>query len=375
MTGSFVNIDLRTAPPPVLGDLPWGYVENRIAALARDPQWIFVYWEILDDAIEKARAQAKDPHAGCALRVYDTTYRDFDGLNAHHYWDLRVDRSSKGHYLHTGRPGATFHVDIGVLSGGGLFAPIARSNACETPRDSASPDGTVEWSTVYRSGPAPAYRHRHVPKPGSPAPPPPAEIDRVFESFAAEGWKRREWIEEADGGRVVRRIRWTGPFTVERFPIAPAGTYKTLEVLFQGERRSVRSVEGGETSSWGPWTVVLEGVGAQGERRTVHQWMVRHRWTGGGGSERIDTPAVLSRVAGGERVRSLVQGSETRLERESWGSEWLQLGASEWRWIGGSETLLAGASELLQLGASEVARLGSSDVWFLGASENHGSRT
>ena len=128
--------------------------------------------------------------------------------------------------------------------------------------------------------------------------------------------------------------------------------------------------EQGERFVYGPWRVVLEVVGSGGERRTIQQWSVRHRWTTEGGQVRVETPAILTRILGGERVTIEKSGSEERLSRESWGSETLQQGASEWRWLGASETLMAGASETQQAGASEVFYLGSSEVLLMGSSES-----
>ena len=68
--------DLKAAPPPALGDIPWGYGDNRITVLARDPNWVLAYWEVTDQALDQARSRLGDPHAQCALRVYDTTHRD-----------------------------------------------------------------------------------------------------------------------------------------------------------------------------------------------------------------------------------------------------------------------------------------------------------
>jgi hypothetical protein len=379
--------DLRPAPAPALGDIPWAYGDNRVTAMARDPHWAFAYWEVSDEAIAAARGRTTDPAAGLALRVYDTTNRLFNGLNAHHHFDLGVDRATTSFYIRIGRPGSTLHVDIGVRASDGSFAPIARSGAVGMPRDSVSPDGRAEWSTVLRSGAGYSYRHRFVAPPPSPAlpsgapdSPGPAEFERVFQHLAGEGWTRAEWTETLMDGRVVRWIRWSGPFVPEQFPLTPliaSAPYKHVEVLFQGERRVVR-FESGERTVYGPWRIVLEAVGPRGERRTIHQWAVRHRWTTEEGAIRVETPAILTRILGGRRFTAAQSGSESRLAREAWGSEFLQAGASEWRWIGASETLAAGSSETLQLGGTETLFLGSSEVslqagselrW--GASERH----
>jgi len=378
--------DLRPAPAPEAGNIPWGYGDVRIIGMARDPHWACAYWEVTDEAILAARQKLGDLQAGLSLRVYDTTHREFNGLNAHLHWDLGIDRGTTVIHFKVGRPGCTIHVDVGVRDFHGGFQPIARTGAVEMPRDSMSPDTRVEATTVFRSGPAYTYRHRYTPPPPSAAPPPPppfadqypVESEQIFRHLAGDGWTRSEWIESLMDGRVVRWIRWSGPIAIEHLPFLQktGTTYRSIEVLFQGERRVLR-METGEKIVFGPWRVTLAAVGPKGERKTVEQWMIRRRWTTGEGLIRVETPAVLVRILGGARVSVVPSGSESRLAQEAWGSEVLQQGASEWRWIGASEnmaqgsseTIQAGASELFYLGASEVLRQGSSETIQAGASE------
>ncbi|HLY74221.1 MAG TPA: DUF4912 domain-containing protein, partial [Planctomycetota bacterium] len=376
--------DLKPAPRPVLGNIPWGYGDVRIVGMARDPVWACAYWEISDEAIKAAQAKLHDPQAGLSLRVYDTTGRDFNGLNAHLHWDLGIDRNTNVYHFKVGKPGTTIHVDVGVRNWEGGFQPIARSNAIEMPRDSVSPNSKVEATTVFRSGPAYTYRHRYHAPPAGPGPGPgpssnpaghfnsayPAESEQMFRHLSNEGWTRSEWMETMIDGRVMRWIRWSGPIMAEHLPFLPktGASYRTVEVLFQGERRIIK-MEGGEKIVYGPWKVVVEAVGGQGERKTIEQWMIRQRWTTHEGMIRVETPAILTRILGGRRVTVVQSGSEVRLAQEEWGSQVLQQGASEWRWIGASENMLQGSSEVVQRGASELFYMGSSERIYQGASE------
>jgi len=372
--------DLKPAPAPVLGNIPWGYGDVRIVGMARDPQWACAYWEVTDEAIAAARQKIDDPNAGLSLRIYDTTHRDFNGLNAHAHWDIGVDRGTTVYHFRVGRPGCIIHVDIGLNNWRGGFVPIARSGAVEMPRDSMSPDGRVEMTTVFRNGPAFTYHHRYTPPPYSPPPPPPpfeaqypVESEQIFKHLAGEGWTRNDWVECLMDGRCVRWIRWSGPVTPEQLPFLPKSgtTYRAVEVLFQGERRIIK-VEGGEKTVFGPWRVTLEAVGPKGERKTIEQWMIKRRWTTEEGAVRVETPAILTRILGGQQVTVVRAGSESRLATDTWGSELLQMGASEWRWVGASENMMQGSSERIQAGSSELFYLGSSETFMLGATENLG---
>jgi len=362
LTPAPVPLDLGPAGPPRLGDIPWGYGRDRVTAMARDPHWIFVYWELTDEALARARAAVGAADAACVLRVYDTTWRLFDGTNANWYFDVPVHRPANNHYVCVNRPASVFHVDIGVKSREGGFAGIARSGPVETPRDSISPDATVEWMTVtYDEAVPPAYHHRARTEGGAPpaAPSAGAELDleRVMRAFVGEGWSRTEWEEREDGGRVVRWVCWTGPFWRERGG-GVAG--ERVEIVFESARRVLQEAWG-ERVIFGPWRVAIHAVGPEGEQRLIDRWTIHYAWATEGGRVRVDTEAILARIVRGYRAAALGVGSESRLLEAAWGSEALQAGASEWLWLRGSEAWLGGASAMRWLGASEWLWLGASE--------------
>jgi hypothetical protein len=349
---------VRHEGPPVVGHIPWGYGENRVTAMARDPHWIFVYWEVTDEALAAAHGAVGSPGAA-VLRVYDTTYRLFDGTNANSFFDVPVQRPANNHYVRVDRPGSTFHVDIGVKDAGGAFATIARSGPVETPPNAISSDTRVEWMTVTTAGPLPSpYRRRFGPRPASGArvaiarPP---EVELIAQSLAGDGWERAEWVEADMHGRTVRWMRWTEPL-------------RRVEIVFQGERRVTRT-EWGERVTLGPWRVTIYGRGPDGSRRAIDRWAVQYAWLTERGGARVETLAIVQRILQGYGAGVARGGSEARLRGESWASEALQSGASEWRWLSASEVRLAGASEVLAVGASESRYLGASELLLAGAGE------
>ena len=156
------------------GELPWSYGEDRITAIARDPDSAFLYWEVTDGGIAAARARLgpAGQDGWLDLRIYDTTGRDFDGTNANDYFDIRVERQDREYFVMIRRPTSTMHVEIGVRTHEGFFQPIARSGRTEFPRSSPSPDGHLEWMTVTSDDAPPCiapYRSRYT-GPESPLP-------------------------------------------------------------------------------------------------------------------------------------------------------------------------------------------------------------
>src|SRR5580658_2721367 len=101
--------------PPVTSfdglEIPWSYGDDRITALVRSPDSVYLYWEITDEGIAGARGRLGEAgaHGWCNLRVYDTTGRSFDGINANDYFDIRVERTDREYFLALHRPTASFH--------------------------------------------------------------------------------------------------------------------------------------------------------------------------------------------------------------------------------------------------------------------------
>ena len=372
---------------PMPKDIPWGYGYDRITAMAVDPMRLYVYWEVTDAAIAAARAGLgpSGDRAWLNIRVYDITGRLFDGTNAHSYFDHRVERHERQWFFGIDKPTSTTCAEIGLRSEEGYFVKIIRSGRVEFPRNEPSPDGTVEWLSVRSaSGPvgdrfagAPGGRGAGAGAgpdagagPGGAAPggPPPggANVDASWEEthdwsqFAGfpvprgqrlfgRTWQRHEMIGEEWSAET--RTEWVGPTLRAEWESGPFSypidvPESTVEVFDNGEV-AVRT-EGGRTHvSYGPWQVIIRGVGARAERRVLGTWEYRRQVDVESGMERITTGA-------GYAVGS---------------SEWMMLGASERAWTGASEILLRGASELWLLGASELIYGGASERMFLGASE------
>ena len=123
------------------------YGEDRIAAMVRDPYWIFAYWEVTPPGLEQARRRldGEGASANLALRVYDVSGIEFTGKNANSSFDIEVGGDTDNWYVNTGCPGRSYCVDIGLLGPEGLFMTIARSECVSTPRATASDKVDDRW--------------------------------------------------------------------------------------------------------------------------------------------------------------------------------------------------------------------------------------
>ncbi|WP_418791738.1 DUF4912 domain-containing protein [Phosphitispora sp. TUW77] len=132
-------------------NLPWGYDDNKIMIMARDPETIFAYWDIS----EQLRNSLRFTHGSQwdeslpVLRVYDVTGIDyFNGVNANSFFDIVINDFAGNWYLHVGTPNRTFCVDLGKILKDGTFVTIARSNITSTPRNCLSDRTDPEWMLV-----------------------------------------------------------------------------------------------------------------------------------------------------------------------------------------------------------------------------------
>jgi hypothetical protein len=133
-----------------------------------------------------------------------------------------------------------------------------------------------------------------------------------------------------------------GPFT---YPVeVPEPTRES----FAGALKVYR-VAGRTHVHYGPWQVVIRGLGAVLSRQVLARWEIERRWVAEEGHE-IRTARVTAHPGAGS-------------------SELLASGSSERRWLGQSELRLLGASELFFLAASERRLGGASERLFWGASQ------
>jgi hypothetical protein len=393
----------RVSPPSAADDepraprpehIPWGYGHDRVTAMVVDPNRLYVYWELTDQAIEKAREGlgkgGKD--AWVSLRVYDITGRIFDGTNAHGYFDIKVDRSDRQWFIHIGKPASTHLVDVGLMSFEGYFVKIVRSGRADFPRFEPSPDGTVDWLTVRAgapvgdpargSGPGGAPGNG-VAAPGGGGGGPGGPGGGGAEAHGATvAGGMRFWHEQGSTGVELRDWSWTGweqlfqtqwiegrrflewstpllrtSWESGPFPL-PVDPPTVTEEHFEGPV-TVYPLEGGRTRVvYGPWQLTIRGIGAKAEARVISRWEMEASWVVNVGFERI----VRELVPNGARTPGEIAGGIMAGSSEA-------LGASERRWLSASELRLRGASELHMVGASELRLRGASEIVLGAASE------
>jgi hypothetical protein len=187
------------------------------------------------------------------------------------------------------------------------------------------------------------------------------EVEEGERTVHRTAW-HSEWEEVKNDGYVTGegRMSWEehgqisswseGPFP---YPVEVPEPVRETSV---GRTRVFRS--GARTHVvYGPWQVVIHGLGATRSRSVLSRWEVYRSWGEEGGRHVVHTQGGVSDPGPDQGTGPL--GASERLMR----------GASERVWRGGSELRLGGSSEVFYLGASELRLAGASERMYAGSSE------
>ncbi len=141
-------LPINKTPEP---HIPHNYGVDRLVLMARDPHWLYAYWEITATKQEEFKKNYGH-EAWCStrpvLRVYDVTGLEFDGNNAKMYKDIHVREHTDNWHIEVGEPDCSFCVDLGRIFPDGRFVTLLRSNIVTTPRASLSDRLDEEWMWI-----------------------------------------------------------------------------------------------------------------------------------------------------------------------------------------------------------------------------------
>ncbi|MBI3015625.1 MAG: DUF4912 domain-containing protein [Candidatus Tectomicrobia bacterium] len=142
-------------PPPVLraeeeAFLPEAYGETRLVLMPVDPFWVHAYWELSAQDARKmsARTERGAGQARWILRVYDVTWIQFDGSNAHSSFNVEISPSARNWYINLWSPQKSLCAELGLVAPDGTFFPLTRSNVAHTPAAWISPNTEESWMKV-----------------------------------------------------------------------------------------------------------------------------------------------------------------------------------------------------------------------------------
>ncbi|MDO8803842.1 MAG: DUF4912 domain-containing protein [Elusimicrobiota bacterium] len=128
--------------------LPDGYGITMAALLPRDPNWMYIYWEIT--ANSKARIAREHGHdifekASQVLRIYDMTPAGTDNSKD---FDIPVMLEAGSWYVHVQDGGRAYCGELGLVLPDGGFVGIVKSNTVSLPSGQVSDLADSRWLAV-----------------------------------------------------------------------------------------------------------------------------------------------------------------------------------------------------------------------------------
>ena len=115
--------------------LPSFYGRDSMVLMARDPYWLFAYWELTWETINGHKAAGVHLDQGKkALRVIKY---DHQGSFMSSF-DIFLEPESSSWYIYAGEPDRTYQAQLGFQFPDGNFKALLISNRIHTPRDGVS---------------------------------------------------------------------------------------------------------------------------------------------------------------------------------------------------------------------------------------------
>ena len=126
--------------------------ENHVGLAPVSPGQGFAHWRILQPWVDRTAAVRGEAWRDCrlVLRLYDISFIEFNGLNAHALHDFTLPALSGRTFFRQPRPAATQLAEVGFLLRNGEFLPAARSRP--TPFPPAGPSSRGGHAGLYVDG-------------------------------------------------------------------------------------------------------------------------------------------------------------------------------------------------------------------------------
>ncbi len=135
-----------TPPPPTqtfheehLGELPDAYGTGRLFLTARDPHWLYAYWDLSWQQMADYRGQSSDGRI--LLRVFEKNHSAVAQ-------EFTMGHDSRNWYIPVNKAATSYSADLGFWKQDGSFQVINRSREATTPPDTISTDTTARFVTI-----------------------------------------------------------------------------------------------------------------------------------------------------------------------------------------------------------------------------------
>jgi hypothetical protein len=210
-------------------ETPETYGVDECAVIARDPNTLFVYWEVTPGAWDRARG-ALGGDGVLTLRLFVSSF-DAHGHGHDFTHDTRLTWDHGRRYVEAPARNAKISVAVGLLGAGGRFVAMAYGPPTLVPSGAVAAEAAEEWMDVAPAGP-----------PGTSRVPPRIRAIGTAEQVAAQMAASGRASRRAAGARAGAA---TG--TAGRGRLLPSGLYEFDEEIAASSWPTSRSrAAGGE---------------------------------------------------------------------------------------------------------------------------------
>ncbi|MDO5575531.1 MAG: DUF4912 domain-containing protein [Fibrobacter sp.] len=132
-------------------EIPEKYDESYICAIPRNPQEMFVYWELSSDDNAEVNSCITDSVSNLLLRLRDkdSSLENLDSENESFL--IELDNSDSSKVIELPESGKEYVVESGYITQDGAFKPLASSMPAESQESDTQSD-SVTWENFYRNG-------------------------------------------------------------------------------------------------------------------------------------------------------------------------------------------------------------------------------
>ncbi|MGH7739538.1 MAG: DUF4912 domain-containing protein [bacterium] len=122
---------------------PAKFGETQVVAFIRDPNCLFVYWEIASQKLERVKKELTTEYAESRLVL--RMFRARTDGQADLIYEIEVDPQDMNRYLPIYESGGGYFVEVARKTASGKVVVLARSNILQTPSRGFSSETDPEW--------------------------------------------------------------------------------------------------------------------------------------------------------------------------------------------------------------------------------------
>jgi hypothetical protein len=127
--------------------LPEGYGSTEAVLLPRDPFWMFTYWEISENTLNRLIKEIGVDNFEKSKKVI-RVYKIGDNGMSDSFFDVPIVIEAKNWYVNVSECGKTYECEIGIITPDGRYIGIVKTNRVTLPKSSVSDVIDEKWMSV-----------------------------------------------------------------------------------------------------------------------------------------------------------------------------------------------------------------------------------